>query len=66
MASTVQSLTAPGVETVAIPTCSLAMAFGYTGDNLSTATVVFQGITYIQTFTYSGDDLINVSSWVPQ
>lgn len=66
MASTVQSAKGVGIATVALPVCSLPMSFGYSGANLDTATVIYNGVTYVQTFTYAGDDLINVSAWVPQ
>ena len=53
-----------------LPTCSLAMTFGYSGSNLVTATVdyPYQGVAqlYVQTFTYAGTDIINVSEWVAQ
>lgn len=51
---------------VQLPLDSLEQDFGYTGSNLAAITVVYQGVTYVQTFTYSGDNVVNVSQFVPQ
>jgi len=45
---------------------SLPQAFAYSGSNLSTITVAYQGNTYVQTFTWSGTTVTNISGWVKQ
>lgn len=49
-----------------IPISDLPITYGYTGLNLTTQTVAYQGITYIKTFTYSGSNLTAESQWVAQ
>jgi len=49
-----------------IPVYSIAMAFAYVSGNLSTITIQYAGNTYVQTFTYSGADVTNISLWVKQ
>lgn len=51
-----------------IPISDLAVAIGgYNGNgDPTTLTYVFQGITYIQTITYSGTQVTNVSQLIPQ
>jgi len=66
MAITVQSAKGFGVETVALPICSLPMSFTYNGSDLTQAIVVYNGVTYIQTFTYTNGNLTSVSAWEPQ
>lgn len=50
----------------AIPLDSLPQNFAYTGGFVSTITVVYQGITYVQTFTNDGTNITAISGWVPQ
>jgi hypothetical protein len=49
-----------------LPLASLAIAFAYSGDLVQTATVVYGGNTYVQTFTYNGSLVSNISGWVKQ
>lgn len=51
---------------VALPIANLAIEFAYTGSFVTTATVVYAGITYVQTFTNNGTQITNVSQWEPQ
>jgi hypothetical protein len=46
--------------------CNSTQTFAFSGGNLSTITVVYQGITYIQTFTYSGDTIATISPFIAQ
>jgi hypothetical protein len=46
---------------------SPATAFTYDGDgNPLTATIVQNGITFIQTYTYTDGNPTNISQWVQQ
>lgn len=49
-----------------LPLDSLAQVFAYDGTNLSTITVQYGVTIYVQTFTYSDDNLIEISGWVAQ
>lgn len=49
-----------------LPLDSLPTAIGYSGGLPVTFTVVYRGNTYIQTFTYTGTDVTNISRWVKQ
>ncbi len=49
-----------------LPMDSLAQTFAYDGDFLDTITVVYEDITYIQTFTNDGTDITVISKWVAQ
>jgi len=49
-----------------IPLDSLAQTFAYSGNFLSTITIVYSGVTYVQTFTNNGTDITVISEWVPQ
>ncbi len=51
---------------VQIPLESLAQTFVYVGNFLSTITIVYNNITYIQTFTNNGTNITAISQWVPQ
>lgn len=66
MAITIQTKAMPGFNSVALPLDSLEQVFGYTGDNLTTVTVEYQGVTYVQTLTYTGANVTSVSQFVPQ
>lgn len=60
MAETVKT-TPDGVD---LPLASLAVAV--TGSPPTALTVVYQGNTYVQTITYSGSNVSNVSQWTKQ
>lgn len=49
-----------------IPIDSVGVDFGYTGSNITSMTVVYQGITYVKTVTYSGNNVTSISPWVAQ
>lgn len=49
---------------VALPIDNLAKVFAYSGAFLSTITVVYNGITYVQTYTNNGAQLTSESQWV--
>lgn len=51
---------------VLLPMDSLAQQFAYSGDFISTITVVYEDTTYIQTFTNDGTDITAISKWVAQ
>jgi len=58
------SSTVQATNGVALPLDNLAMAFAYSGSFVSTITVVYSGITYVQTFTNNGTQITNISQWV--
>ncbi len=68
MTQTVISQAANGHPAVELPLEALEMAFTLNGSEQVTAiTVVFNGVTYIQTFTLDGSgNVTNISQWVPQ
>jgi YD repeat-containing protein len=46
---------------------NVEQTFGYDGNgNLTTITVEVAGNTYVQTFTYTGSNLTNISGWIKQ
>jgi hypothetical protein len=49
-----------------VPVDSLDHAFAYVNGTLSTDTVVFEGVTYVQTYTYTAGALTGMSKWVKQ
>lgn len=49
-----------------LPLSSLSQTLAYDGDFVSTITVSYQGITYVQTFTNNGTDITAISNWVAQ
>lgn len=51
---------------VLLPIDSLAQVLGYTAGVLTTITVVYDSITYIQTITYTTGNLTGISKWVAQ
>jgi hypothetical protein len=51
---------------VALPIDNLAITFTYSGSFVTTATVVYRTITYVQTFTNNGTHITNISQWVAQ
>lgn len=52
-----------GVE---LPIANLPTTIGYAGGFPVTFTVVYRGNTYVQTMTYSGNNVIAISGWVKQ
>jgi hypothetical protein len=50
-----------GVE---LPLISLAQTFTYSGSFVATISVVYNSITYTQTFTNNGTDITAISQWV--
>lgn len=52
---------------VVLPVDSLAQTYARNTDGtLASITVVFNGITYVQRYTYTSGALTNVSQWVAQ
>jgi hypothetical protein len=49
-----------------LPLDTLDQTFAYSGGNLTSISVSYNGNTYIQSFTYTGSDLTSVSGWVKQ
>ncbi len=46
---------------------SLPQVLGYSGGKLTTITVTTgDGNTYVQTLSYTGDDLTGISAWIKQ
>jgi hypothetical protein len=53
-------------EAVVLPLDDLEIVFTYTGTLIETASVVYRGETYTQTFTYTDGLLTTVSRWIVQ
>lgn len=51
---------------VVLPLDSLAHTFTSSGGLITTDTVVYLGVTYVQTLTYSGGVIQTISQWVAQ
>jgi len=49
-----------------IPLDGLPQTFVYASGFLSTITVEYRGVTYVQTFTNDGTNITNISKWVQQ
>lgn len=49
-----------------LPLSSLAQEITYDGSLVETVTVVYQGITYVQTFTNNGTSITSCTNWVAQ
>lgn len=49
-----------------LPLCSLENTFAFTGTQVQTISVTYQGVTYVQTFTYAGGNVATISSWIAQ
>lgn len=49
-----------------VPLDSLEQTFGYVGGFLTTITVAYRGVTYVQTFTNDGTNITVISKWVQQ
>ena len=58
--------TVQGSNGTLLPMDSLAQVFAYNGDFLETITVVYEGTSYIQTFTNDGTNITAISKWVAQ
>jgi len=56
----------PTKPSIQLPVDDLDQVFAYDAGNVSTITVVYQGVTYVQTFTYAGSNVIEISQWTPQ
>lgn len=49
-----------------LPIESLAVSYTYKGSTVETATVQFEGTTYVQTYTSDDGNILSVSKWVAQ
>lgn len=58
--------TAKATDGANLPLESLETAFTYNGDLVTSIIVNYQNVTYIQTFTYAGDNVVNISQWEAQ
>lgn len=45
---------------------NMAFEYDYTGDDLTGQSFVYQGTTYLKTYTYSGPNLTASSRWIAQ
>jgi hypothetical protein len=61
MSSTVQAN-----DGTMLPVDSLPVVIGYAGQLPTTFTWTYQGNTYVQTLTYSGNNVINISGYEVQ
>jgi hypothetical protein len=51
---------------VALPIDNLAQTITYSGNLVATITVVYNGITYVKTYTNNGTNITAISQWVAQ
>ena len=51
---------------VQLPLDSLPATIAYSGSFVSTITVVYEGNTYVQTFTNNGTNITAFTGWVKQ
>ena len=51
---------------IQIPIDDLAVTYGWTGGNLTSETVVYNGVTFIKTYTYSSGVMQTESGWIHQ
>ena len=49
---------------VQLPLTDCPTTLTWSGDFISTIVVVYQGITYTQTFTNDGTNITHISAWV--
>jgi len=49
-----------------LPIDDLALTFTYSGALVATITCVYQGVTYVKTFTNNGTNITAASVWVAQ
>lgn len=61
MSSTVQAS-----DGAMLPLDSIAQVLAYSGLFVATITVVYAGVTYVQTFTNNGTNITNISGWIAQ
>jgi hypothetical protein len=61
MSSTVQAN-----DGAMLPLDSIPAVFAYSGQFISTITVVYAGSTYVQTFTNNTVNITNISGWIKQ
>lgn len=66
MSDYVQTAFANGYASIPLPISDLAVTFVYANGFVSTMTVVYSGVTYVQTFINDGVYITSVSQWVPQ
>ena len=55
-----------GSNGVQIPLDAVENVFTYDGDFIETITVVYRGLTYIQTFTNDGTNITEISPFMVQ
>lgn len=60
------STTVTASNGVQLPLESLAATLASSGGFIDTITVVYRGVTYVQTFTNDGTDITAISQWVAQ
>lgn len=60
------SVTAQTSDGVPLPVYDCALTFTYDMGNITEMTTVYKGVTYKQTFTYSGSDITAISIWEAQ
>jgi len=61
MSGTVATTTIPN-----LPVDDLAHTLTYDSTFVATDTVVYQGVTYVKTYTNDGTNITNISAWVAQ
>lgn len=61
MSNTVATTTIPQ-----LPLANLAQTFTYSGGFVETISVIYGGVTYVQTFTNDGTNITNISVWAEQ
>lgn len=49
-----------------LPVADLEQTFSYDGTFVETITVVYRGVTYVQTFGNDGTNITTISNWVAQ
>ena len=60
------SVTAIASDGAQIPVYDCALTFTYVAGNITELITVYQGVTYKQTFTYTGSDITAISIWEAQ
>lgn len=58
--------TAKATDGANLPLESLETSFTYNGDLVTSISVVYDNVTYIQTLTYANDNVVNISQWEAQ
>jgi hypothetical protein len=59
------SSTVLAVNGVALPIEDLQVTIGYDGSFVSTLTVTYNGLDYVQTISNDGTNITAISQWVP-